>query len=363
MVDTLYQLAPYVTAGFQHNKLYFGFGSIQQAVADPDVYVPLLAAASTWKNWRSPAAVVDETYRAHPTISRAAIAKAVEFLLSGRYLVAKADADRLDPRFLRPFLYYNLNNASPVEVQRRLAASHVVVLGCGGIGNFISVALATAGVGRLTLVDADIVETSNLTRQYLFSLEDVGTKKVTALARELQRRNPQCLIDTLDLEIKSPEDLRKLPEANLTVLSADTPGSLVWWMNDHAIAKNTPFINVGYVIDVAVWGPFVVPGKTGCWSCQSLVADERALDPTTETLLRAINKGSAAASVGPINMLASSAALLDIIRFLGNFGTVESFNTRIGLWTHELRLEKQDCRINKDCPVCGHLQHPKTEAT
>ena len=356
MTEPLFQLAPYVTAGIQNRKLYFGFGSVQRALTDPAEYTPLLAAAAAWKHWRSPDAVIDEAHRAHPTIGRDALAYAVESLMSGPYLVSKADSDQLDERYLRPFLYYNLNNASPVAVQQRLAESHVVVLGCGGIGNFVSVALATAGVGRLTLVDADVVETSNLTRQILFSNSDVGTKKITALARELQRRNHACSIDCLDLEIRSPDDLKRLPSADLIVLSADSPGNLVWWMNEHAIAIKVPFINVGYVVDVAVWGPFVVPGQTGCWSCQSIVAEEAAIDSTTERLLRSINQGSAAASVGPINMMASSAALLDIIRFLGKFGAVESFNTRIGIWTHELRIEKQDCRISQGCLACGHLQ-------
>jgi hypothetical protein len=54
--------------------------------------------------------------------------------------------------------------------------------------------------------------------------------------------------------------------------------------------------------------------------------------------------------------MASSFAALDILKFLGNFGQIHSLNMRIGIWSHDLHIEKQDYSINPGCEVCGPLQ-------
>ena len=72
---------------------------------------------------------------------------------------------------------------------RSCAASTVAVAGCGGLGSNAAVALVRAGVGRLILVDHDVVEASNLNRQHFF-LGDIGRRKVEALADHLRADQP-----------------------------------------------------------------------------------------------------------------------------------------------------------------------------
>jgi len=74
--------------------------------------------------------------------------------------------------------------------QSRLARAHVVVIGAGGLGCPVLASLAGAGVGRLTIVDPDRVEASNLHRQPLFAIADVGQPKAEAAARRLAAYNP-----------------------------------------------------------------------------------------------------------------------------------------------------------------------------
>ncbi|MBO2531192.1 MAG: hypothetical protein CW348_15340 [Thermobifida sp.] len=102
----------------------------------------------------------------------------VSILYNGPYLIL-ADSYHPVDRYSRHSLFHWLSGADPQEVQERLARSHVVFLGCGGIGNLMSVNLATAGVGQVTLVDSDLIEKSNLTRQYLF----IGAESVDPNAR------------------------------------------------------------------------------------------------------------------------------------------------------------------------------------
>lgn len=67
--------------------------------------------------------------------------------------------------------------------QRRLAAAHIAIIGAGGLGSPLVLALASAGVGTLTVIDDDVVEISNLHRQVIHRLADVGSPKVASAAR------------------------------------------------------------------------------------------------------------------------------------------------------------------------------------
>ena len=88
--------------------------------------------------------------------------------------------------------------------QQALKRAVIVIIGAGGLGAPASLYLAAAGVGRLRIVDPDVVEVSNLQRQVLFETADVGQAKVQAAARRLSELNPHVAIeprrDRLDTE-------------------------------------------------------------------------------------------------------------------------------------------------------------------
>ena len=69
--------------------------------------------------------------------------------------------------------------------QRRLAGAHAAIVGCGALGTFHAGALARAGVGRLTIVDRDYVELSNLQRQWLFDERDAADAVPKAIAARI----------------------------------------------------------------------------------------------------------------------------------------------------------------------------------
>lgn len=156
-------------------------------------------------------------------------------------------------------------------MQKKIQNSKVVLLGYGGIGNLISHMLVNSGVGEITLVNADIVELSNLNRQSLFTKTDIGRKKITALRERLQERNCKAHINSLDLNIEKQAELEKLQSADLLVVSADTPNQLIFWINKFCVDKAQAYINAGYLSDIAVVGPFYIPQKhTACFECRQL---------------------------------------------------------------------------------------------
>ena len=81
----------------------------------------------------------------------------------------------------------------------RLAAAHVAMFGIGGVGGYAVEALARAGVGRFTLVDADVVSESNINRQIIATYKTVGMKKTAAAAARVREINPDAEILEKDL--------------------------------------------------------------------------------------------------------------------------------------------------------------------
>ena len=94
-----------------------------------------------------------------------------------------------------------------IEGQRRLKAAKVLVVGTGGLGAPLLQYLAAAGIGTLGIVDFDRVDDSNLQRQVLFTTDDVGTPKVEAAKRRLEKLNPYIKIKTYDLKLDSSNAL------------------------------------------------------------------------------------------------------------------------------------------------------------
>jgi hypothetical protein len=97
-----------------------------------------------------------------------------------------------------------------------------------------------------------------------------------------------------------------------------------------------------------------IPGKTGCLFCQSNLINNNNLELKLQQSILKINKCYQAPSNGPLNMLSSSLALIDIKKFLGKYGDVMSINQRLGVWTHNFSFQKQDCTKNPNCHICGN---------
>ncbi len=103
--------------------------------------------------------------------------------------------------------------------QEALKQASVLMLGAGGLGCASSQYLATAGVGKITLIDDDIVELSNLQRQVLHHDADIGRKKVASAAEALRELNPHIAVDTIAKRLGDTE-LKELIEQHTIVVDA-----------------------------------------------------------------------------------------------------------------------------------------------
>ena len=128
-----------------------------------------------------------------------------------------------------------------VEGQRRLRAASALVIGAGGLGAPILHYLAAAGIGRITIIDDDVVESSNLQRQVLHRDADIGRAKVDSARDGLHRLDPDLLVDAVQ-ERLSPENALTLFAAHDIVLDGADNFATRYLSNDAAELTGTPLI-------------------------------------------------------------------------------------------------------------------------
>ena len=126
-----------------------------------------------------------------------------------------------------------------IEAQRKLKEAKVLVIGSGGLGSPLLLYLAAAGVGTLGIVDFDSVDDSNLQRQVLYGVEDVGSPKTEAAKKRLQSLNPFIKINTYNTRITSANILEILNEYDLVADGTDNFPTR-YLVNDAAVLSGKP---------------------------------------------------------------------------------------------------------------------------
>ena len=245
-----------------------------------------------------------------------------------------------DSQLLRYSRHLLLDELGP-DAQARFAGAHALIIGVGGLGNPAAQFLASAGVGTITLVDADDVDLTNLQRQILFAMNDVGVAKVGAAARRLHAINP---------EVRIVERHERVDVAALTELAR--PADVVLDCTDnfatrHAInracvATRRPLV-LGAAIrfdgQVAVFD--VRNENAPCYHC--LFGEGEDLEET-----RCATMGVFAPLVGIVGATQAAEAL----KLLAGIGT--SLAGRL-LTIDTLAMQWREMRVPRDpeCPVCA----------
>lgn len=128
------------------------------------------------------------------------------------------------------------------EGQARLASAHVLVVGAGGLGVPVLQCLAGAGVGRITLVDPDVVSVSNLHRQPLYATGDAGRSKAAVAARVLAALNPDCAVTPVVAPLDPANAARLLAGVDVALDCADSFAA-AYTLSDACQAADVPLIS------------------------------------------------------------------------------------------------------------------------
>ncbi|MBX3408022.1 MAG: ThiF family adenylyltransferase [Phycisphaeraceae bacterium] len=242
-----------------------------------------------------------------------------------------------------------------VDGQRNLLNSHAAIVGCGALGTVAAEILARAGIGRITLIDRDIVEWTNLQRQTLYDEADAreATPKAAAAAARLARINAAVRIVShiADFNSSNAEQLLHLRD-DLAAPDHPPPGVIIdgtdnfetrYLLNDIAIKHNVPFV-YGGAVGTRGMQMSILPGRTACIRCVFPEPPAPGSAPTCDTA------GVLASATGIIAGVQAAEAIKIL---LGRFDLIAPTLLEFDLWTNHRR--RLDLSIARDpaCPCCG----------
>ncbi|MBG80904.1 MAG: thiamine biosynthesis protein ThiF [Phycisphaerae bacterium] len=243
------------------------------------------------------------------------------------------------------------------EGQQRLRESTVAVVGCGALGSNIADLLARAGVGRLRIIDRDLVELTNLQRQTLYAEADVGKPKALAAATRLQAINSTIAIEPLAVDMNASNIRRHLEECDVIVDGLDNFQTR-YLLNDYAVANHVPYVYGGAVategMSFAVLPPSTTEQEspwgtpTACLRCLFPEPPTAGTIPTCDT----------AGVIAPVVMMIAAHEVMQTIKILvGRHDDVDRSLMSIDVWNNETRrLAPPPPR--QDCPCCGKRDFP-----
>ncbi len=126
--------------------------------------------------------------------------------------------------------------------QKKLRESSVLIIGCGGLGSPVSMYLAAAGVGKIGLVENDVVDESNLQRQILYTEENVGKSKIDLSEKRLKSLNGNLDIEKFSMRFDSSNALGIVENYDLVIDGSDNFPTR-YLVNDACVLKNKPFVS------------------------------------------------------------------------------------------------------------------------
>ena len=146
-----------------------------------------------------------------------------------------------------------------------MATDRILIVGVGGLGVPALWALARSGAPRLTLVDPDPVEVSNLARQVIYRTANIGTPKVDAAARWLGEHFPNVKVERHAIALDASNAAGLIDAHDFVVDATDSPAAK-FLINDTCIATRTPFV-YGGVVGMTGQAMTVIPTETACIRC------------------------------------------------------------------------------------------------
>jgi adenylyltransferase/sulfurtransferase len=226
--------------------------------------------------------------------------------------------------------------------QARLAAGRVLVAGVGALGSAVAEILGRAGVGRLRLVDRDVVERSNLQRQALYVASDIGEPKALAAARHLHEIDAGLHLEPVVGEL-TPRTVSGLLDGIDVVVDGFDSFPVRHVLNDACCRAGIPWVH-GAVLGAYGLSLTVVPGRTPCLRCLQDQLPTAADSPTCDT----------AGVLGPAVRLVAAWQAAEAMKLL--VGAQDA--VRPGLWACDLwrnthqRLDLAQAR-DPACATCG----------
>lgn len=159
--------------------------------------------------------------------------------------------------------------------QLKLRSAKICVVGVGGLGNPITTRLVAMGIGKLRIIDRDVIELSNLHRQTMFDESDVGQVKVEIAAKKLKKLNPDVEIESLPISINDYTAIDAVEGCDVVIDALDSVNAR-YALNKACVEKNIPFVT-GAAVGVSGQAFTIIPRKSACYFCMFPALDEDSM--------------------------------------------------------------------------------------
>lgn len=227
------------------------------------------------------------------------------------------------------------------SMQKKICDSTVCLIGAGGTGSYLALAMTMIGVENLIIIDFDRVELSNTARQILYDESDVGKYKVDVAKEKIRKYNKNVKVEIYNVCIKSIDDLDFLSRYNLDliILCADTPrGEIQYIVDQVAHRNNVPWFSYGpYSHSQIMVGPMIIPGKTRSYE-EIFLHDVSAFTDRVHD----INKKFVASISDPYNGFASQFAAIEVFKHLSGIRDSAIINRKYYINTDNWTMEYEE---------------------
>jgi ubiquitin-like modifier-activating enzyme 5 len=240
----------------------------------------------------------------------------------------------------------------------KLRDKSALVVGIGGLGALTSELLCRCGIGRLAIIDYDVLEEANLNR-LIYKTSQVGMPKVEALREYLKDANPDVDVATHPHDVtdgKGYDSFMKEVEGVDVVFGCVDTFHVRMFMNAKCVQLRRTLVDGGVSQD-GINGSIhvIVPGETPCYRCNRPLADEGAGKSKT----RRDDSGLCHFTSLPTTMaIIASLQAQEGLKYLLGFGNLASYLLYFGM---DGKLERYDWKMDPACPVCGKLSKDKKE--
>ena len=228
-----------------------------------------------------------------------------------------------------------------VKGQKKLLNAKVLIIGAGGLGAPAALYLAAAGVGTIGIVDADVVDLSNLQRQVIHTTDDIGKKKVDSAAQTMRQINPDITVNTYH-EYVSSQNILKLIEDYDFILDGTDNFPAKFLINDACVMAKKPFSHAG-IIRFKGQLTTVIPGESPCYRCIFRDPPPKDAVPTCKQ----------AGVIGAMGGVIGSLQAMEAIKYITGAGELlTGYLLTYDALTMEFRKIKLPPR-GKGCAVCS----------
>lgn len=224
--------------------------------------------------------------------------------------------------------------------QRKIMQAKVLLIGCGGLGSPCAYYLAGAGVGKIGLVDSDLVELNNLQRQVIHFTKDVGKQKTISAQEKLQALNPDIEVVTYPVRLSSENILDIIKDYDIIVDGSDNFPTR-YLVNDACVMSHKPFCHAG-VLRFDGQATTIIPHQGPCYRCLFPEPPPPGMMPSCQ---QAGILGAVAGILGVIQTI-------EVLKYI--LGEGELLDGKLLIFNAlEMNFRKVNIKKDPHCSVCG----------